>query len=141
MTEPAVTRKALFDALIEHGVLDEQDAHEFSYGPNGDERPPLGRILIHEGVLSVGQVMDVVGRQVDHPELRIGELAVQQGYCTAEDIERCLEIQRDLLAHPMEELLGRRDVDPAALVRALSSYIGALESALGSAALHALAPV
>lgn len=94
----------------------------------------LGKILLDEGLLSVRQLMEIVGSQLDRPRLRLGELAVAAGLCTEADIERCLHIQKEESRRAVESFLGGADHRVLGLVRALYERVRTLEDKVERAA-------
>lgn len=93
-------------------------------------RVPLGRILIRERVLSVRQVMALISMQIEEPDIRIGDLAVREGFCTTEDIERCLDVQLATCSASVEDLLQDGEVAEPLLIHALVGYVRFLEQQL-----------
>ena len=55
---------------------------------------PLGVILRQRGKLTMAQLIELSHMQSNNPRLRLGELAVKQGWCTLMDVEEALALQR-----------------------------------------------
>ena len=93
---------------------------------------PLGEVLLREGIIRVSQMMTLLDMQVDEPDLRIGDLAVREGFCTHESIQRALAIQREQSPHPVELLLQDPRADQASLLDGVLSYVRHLEGLVHS---------
>jgi len=93
---------------------------------------PLGEVLLREGIIRVSQMMTLLDMQVDEPHLRIGDLAVREGFCTHESIQRALGIQREQSPHPVELLLQDSRMDQASLFDGVLSYVRHLEGLVHS---------
>jgi hypothetical protein len=91
---------------------------------------PVGEILIRKGVLSLKQVTSLIGIQAGEPQLRIGDLAVREGLCTAAQVREALDSQRAACPGPAELLLGDDRVDSEQLLDALLMYARYLEGRL-----------
>jgi len=89
---------------------------------------PIGKILRQRGHLTMGQLMDLLQMQTAEPHLRLGELAVRQGFCTEEDVQEILRVQRDTSVHPLEVLLAEVDCDRERLLKVLVRYIRQIEA-------------
>jgi hypothetical protein len=59
--------------------------------------------------------------------MRIGDLAVREGYCDQAAIDAAIAIQRDGCPHPLTVLMDDDNVDRDALLAALYGYVRHLE--------------
>ncbi len=67
-------------------------------------RPQLGSLAIETGKLSVKQVFHILRVQCDTPGLLFGELAVEQGFITEEELAGLIFLQ-SVRQQPMTEIL------------------------------------
>jgi len=65
---------------------------------------PIGQLALEEGVLSARNIFTVLRAQSDSPAERFGELAVEFGLMTRDDLMRLLMIQADR-RRPIGEIL------------------------------------
>ena len=99
--------------LHEEGLLTERDCLR-AIRTVCDRTPPLGRLAVKEGFLTVGQLRELLDRQA---ELRrpIGRLAVEAGFLTDTQVQALVDKQRaatptgrqvvkDLLLLPVEQV-------------------------------------
>ena len=82
-----------------------------------NRRPPLGRLAVREGLLSVKEVMAILAAQSGQAQrLRFGETAVQLGYLTASDLEWLLRAQQALVnKDPVGTIAELTGLDPSEL--------------------------
>jgi hypothetical protein len=74
--------------------------------------PKLGQVLVASDILSLGEVIAVLKLQEEAPGQRFGELLVQTGFITVEELDYFLQLQRIIelpLDHP--ERWGQRLVE------------------------------
>lgn len=88
---------------------------------------PLGEILVRRKILTFAQVTQLIGLQLDVPYMRIGELAVREGYCTMDDVQKALASQREEFPGPVELLVSDERLDRDAVLQALLAYSRVLE--------------
>ncbi len=67
-------------------------------------RKPLGQIALQTQVLTMKQIMSVLGEQANRTELPFGEVAMGMGLLTADQVARLLYVQAQEVP-PLEELL------------------------------------
>ena len=91
---------------------------------------PIGEVLRGQGHLTTNQLMDLVQMQSTEPHLRLGELAVREGYCTEEDILEAGTLQRDATPHPLEILLADLPCDRERLWNVVIRYLRQVEMRL-----------
>jgi hypothetical protein len=89
---------------------------------------PLGKILRQRGRLTMEQMMRLLVMQTTETNLRFGELAVREGYCTADDIEEALRLQRDTSPHALEVFLADVPCDREQVIQFMIRYIRHLEA-------------
>ena len=58
----------------------------------------------------------------------VGELAVREGYCTEEEVDEALRLQREASPHALEAFLSEVPCDRERLTQVLIRYIRQLES-------------
>ncbi len=85
--------------------------------------PLLGEVMVASRVLRMGQLMKVLERQACDPGARLGEVAVELGFCTETDVRWSLTKQAELCRHPLEELNERGLVSQGALLQFLMGWI------------------
>lgn len=122
----------LLDLLVEEGLISRAMAETLA-GRVRDSWIPLGKILRQQGSLTMGQLMDLLQEQANSPSVRMGDLAVQLGLCSAADVERALRTQRESSPHVIDLLLREGHCEPEKLCRVLSRYVRTLEERLGTA--------
>ncbi|MCA8942700.1 MAG: hypothetical protein KDB80_09105 [Planctomycetes bacterium] len=116
--------------------LETQDAapatvlHEIRAACNARARRPLGALLIETGTLTVRQVAQLLRLQADEMHLRIGELAVRERMCDEEQVEFCLELQRESGLDPVRALISDPRTNKTSVAAALATYIHRLEGAV-----------
>jgi hypothetical protein len=117
-----VEQRDLWSFLEREGLIDAREAEDLRQ--QHACWTPLGEILVAEGALSRSDLQRLLARQGSEVGARFGELAVQAGLCTWEEVSRALAIQRE--ASPVDHLLAR--CPPRRLVESLLCYARHLES-------------
>jgi hypothetical protein len=125
--------KGLLALLVHEGLLSAAAAAK--HATDRGSWIPLGTILVRSGHLTIEDLAILLEMQTDECHLRIGELAVREGYCTPEDVEKALVAQTVLVDPPVQTLLSAIRGDRERLCRILLRYVGQLEARL--VALHA----
>lgn len=92
-----------------------------------DSWMPIGRILLRERKLTPGQMKTILRLQGVEPGMRVGDLAVREGYCDQETIDAAIEFQRQGCPHPLSVLMEDEGIDRQALLAALYGYVRHLE--------------
>ena len=69
-----------------------------------ERRPRIGALVISRGLLTIKQVMAVLSAQADNLERPFGELAVELGYLTREQLAELL-FEQDRQAPPLGTIL------------------------------------
>src|SRR5215218_328692 len=78
--------------------------------------PRIGQLALEEGIVSPRDIFDVLQAQRQSPEIRFGDLAIEMGLMTRNELMRLLMIQADR-KQPLAELfvsqgiLSQREVD------------------------------
>ena len=117
----------VWDYLVEQGILDCRAAGELRRRGEED-RAPLGRILVEEGLLEMSELMRALRLSYARPYQRLGDIVVAEGLCSREDIERAVELQRRRSRHPIEYVLECPSYRRGPLFAALGEYLSMLES-------------
>jgi tetratricopeptide (TPR) repeat protein len=69
------------------------DRGRITYARIVNRRDRLGDLLVRGGVLTQQQLMDVLEQQSREPDKRVGELLIERGYISSEDLERSIRTQ------------------------------------------------
>jgi hypothetical protein len=56
---------------------------------------PIGQLALEEGIISPREIFDVLRAQREEPTMRFGDLAVEMGLVTRDDVMRLLMLQSD----------------------------------------------
>jgi hypothetical protein len=139
---PDSPQAALARFLVENGALDPRLYAEFTGLAAVRRWAPLGSHLVRLGFLTLSDLAWLLALQAADQGRRIGDLAVEQGLCTPEQVRHAIEEQARTAPGPLDLLVGDPRVDQNALLRALVQYVHFLEgrvagrtaSAAGSAA-------
>jgi hypothetical protein len=95
-----------------------------------DRWTPIGTILVRQGHLTMSDLAVLLEMQADEPQVRLGDLAVREGYCSEKEIAQAVREQKSAGQSPPEllaaELAGREDRALKILLR----YAGQLEARL-----------
>ncbi|MEO6708324.1 MAG: hypothetical protein ABIP42_02040 [Planctomycetota bacterium] len=124
MAASTSTRAELASSLREENVL-AADVLERLEARSNESVMPLGVILRQRGKLTMAQLIELSHMQSGNPRLRLGELAVKQGWCTEADVEEALVQQKRV--HMLDLVTGEEGCDSSALMRALVRYVKLLE--------------
>lgn len=127
MTQAVSYINSVWDYLVEQEIMDRTAAEELQQRGAAD-RVPLGRILVEEKFLTMAQLMQVLELTDKRPYMRIGDIAVEEDFCSREEVERAIAIQRKRSRHPIEHLLESPHYRRGPLFAALGEYISAMES-------------
>jgi len=76
--------------------------------------PPIGRLALKQGYLTMRQVMEVLGLQVD-TDMRFGEIAIQQGFIDPQQLDELLYGQRAMRTQICDILLELEAIDEPSL--------------------------
>ena len=117
--------------LVDQGLLSEEDVERLEAGSR-ERGMRLGQLLLKDRALSLKQVLTVLERQEDEPGRLFGELAVDEGLLSREQLEQALVRQRISRPHPAEVILEMGALEPRALLEALISYAKILEAHLAA---------
>jgi hypothetical protein len=130
MPAPSNLPLGLLDMLVEEGLTSPSTVAKIRIKAK-EAWVPIGKILRQRGHLTMIQLMRILELQTSEPHLRLGELAVREGFCTEEDILEALRLQREASPHALELLLSEVQCDQKQLCRVLIRYIRQLESRAG----------
>jgi len=117
--------------LKDAGVISAPTALEIEQSVR-DRWLPVGRILLREKHISVQQMTTLLKLQSEETGMRVGDLAVREGFCTQEDVDAALEVQRESCPHPLTILASDDSIDREALLEALYGYVRHLEGRIGT---------
>jgi len=120
----------LWRQVIENKALDPFLVAEFRATSESKPWKPIGQILLELKLLGAKQLMNLLAIQALEPELRLGDLAVREKYCTEADIERALELQRGSATGAIEMMLRDDRIENELLINALVGYVHHLEGAI-----------
>lgn len=104
------TEQRLGDALVEGGViskpvLEEALAHQ---SEEALRHYQMGELLVQEGIISAETLAQAVDLQQKNPELgRLGDMLVQMGAVTEDEIDKAFETQSEGSRHRLGEVLVR----------------------------------
>jgi hypothetical protein len=126
----ASTPDELVGLLLNEGVIDSTTA-EATLERLRDSWIPLGRILRQHNKLSMSHLMQLLQLQSGEPHLRLGELAVREGFCSDADVRDALRMQREVSPHLLDMLAGDPKVELGKLMQVATRYVRLLEARLG----------
>jgi len=112
LREQQLTGKKLGQALVDKGLLKEQELDRFLafQGHQGDpyraERLRLGQLLVATKQISREQLEDALKRQQLEPHKKIGELLIEAKYITPEQVAHGLKLQHRLLTAVLAAILS-----------------------------------
>jgi hypothetical protein len=92
---------------------------------------PIGVILRQRGKLTMAQLVELAHMKSTGPGTRLGELAVQKGWCTMRDVEEAL-VEQERRVHVLDMVLAEASCDGAALTSALVRYARVLEERMAT---------
>jgi xanthosine utilization system XapX-like protein len=119
----------LLDMLVGEGLISKSTAIQIMNRVR-ESWIPIGEVLRGQGHLTTGELMDLVQLQAAEPHLRLGELAVREGFCKEEDLLDAVSMQRESNHHPLEILLADFPCDRDRLWNIVVRYLRQLESRL-----------
>jgi len=117
----------LLDMLVEEQILSASVAAGIR-GRVQEAWVPIGKILRQRGHLTMAEMMHLLELQTAEPHLRLGELAVREHFCTEQDLEEALRLQREGSPHPLEIVLTEMPCDRDRLCKVLLRYVRQLET-------------
>lgn len=117
----------LLDVLVAEGALSIPAAERVRARAR-EAWLPLGRILRQQGLLTSDQLLELLDAQGTCPGVRFGELALERGFVTEAQLERALELQRDLSPHLLELALHDPEIDHERVVPAVVRYLRLFEA-------------
>jgi hypothetical protein len=94
--------------LVERGII---NADEFfqAFKAQLASRPQLGTLAVQRRLLTIHQVFEVLEAQCDRPSELFGDLAVQMGFITNDDVARLLREQSDLIK-PFKDVIVELEI-------------------------------
>lgn len=109
-------------SVVRFGLCDQEQADRIAHQVSR-RWMPLGKILIRTKKLTIKQSGAVFSEQADQPRKLFGELAVELGFCTQEDVDEAIVYQRTECPHVLDLVMSESDVDPEKLLTAAADYI------------------
>lgn len=85
-------RDAYLQFLVDRNILDDVAALDVR-DVQQQQTPPIGRLAVVEGYLTMKQIFSIVKTQCDSDD-RFGELAIKMGYLKTQQLLILLDIQR-----------------------------------------------
>jgi hypothetical protein len=73
---------------------------------------PIGQLALEESIISPRDIFDVLRAQSESPEVRFGDLAIEMGLMTRDQLMRLLMIQADRKRPIAEILIGQGVLGP-----------------------------
>lgn len=119
----------LLDMLVGEGLITKSTAIQIKNRVR-ESWVPIGEVLRSQGHLTTSQLMDLVQLQAAEPHLRLGELAVREGFCAEQDLLDAVSIQRETSPHLVEILLADFACDRERLWSVVVRYLRQLEARL-----------
>ena len=119
----------LLDMLVGEGLISKSAALEIRNRVH-EAWVPIGEVLRGQGLLSTNQLMDLVQMQATEPHLRLGELAIREGYCTDQDVLDAVSMQWEANPHPLEILRADYPCDRDRLLNVVIRYLRQIEARL-----------
>jgi len=83
---------------------------------------PIGQLALEEGILSARDIFNVLRAQNSAPNIRFGDMAVEMGLMTRDDVMRLLMIQADRKRPIAEILVGQGVLTAEQLDAELAEY-------------------
>ncbi|QDU66134.1 hypothetical protein [Engelhardtia mirabilis] len=116
-----------WERLIDERALSPELAQDYRTRSQSPQWLPLGSVLIRRGNLRMEQLVGLLAIQKREPFTRLGDLAVREGYCTADEVAAALQFQRSINPGPIDLVLREEGLtDPVS--RALVGYAKYLEA-------------
>ncbi len=128
MTSTPSLHTLFWETLENSGLCNDEVIDQVRQEIELSRRQPLGSVLVRRGLISVSQIACLLSIQAEEPDMRIGDLAVREGYCTAIKVGDALKFQRSQWRTPLECLSKNKDMDAQDLVQVLVAYMEKLES-------------
>ena len=122
----------LWDCLASIEGVSSEVVQELRQRWNPADWRPIGELLVRRKALSFSQVSHLIRLQLDQPYMRLGELAVREGYCTMEQVQQALDVQRKEFPGPIELLIDDDRLDRDIVLQALVAYSRMLEERVRS---------
>lgn len=129
---PIEPQDQLWEELVQSEAFDQEMVS--AYQRMNSERPwrPLGKILMQLGHLNTQQLFGLLALQAEETGSRLGDLAIEEGLCTVEQVTEAIQLQREECPGPIELLLEDENISEMAVLRALVGYVHHLEGRLYS---------
>jgi hypothetical protein len=117
--------------LVNRGVVTEdQILKALDY--QRKNRLPIGTVAIMEKFLSIKNVYVILNKQVEKPGKMFGQIAVELGLITGEELLKILELQKEKNPNLGEILVEQGVLDKEQLFEVLNIYVRIREAAHNS---------
>ncbi len=124
----SATHTGFWENVLATSELDDDTRDTIRQHFEGRNRVPLGKILIQRGFMNLKQVSRLLQIQATEMTMRIGDLAVREGYCTPRQLREAIDVQHALNFESILELIATSQVDANQLVEGLLRYVHHLEA-------------
>ena len=108
--------------LIKRGVATEAQILK-ALDDQKKNRLPIGTVAVKEKFLDIKDVYAILNKQIEDPEKKFGEIAVELGLLTGEELEKILEIQFEKNPNVGEILVGHGVLDRERLFEELNAFV------------------
>lgn len=112
--------------LLDRSLINQEQAdHLREQSAHG--RVPIGQLFIRKRMCTVRQVMDLVARQAECPNVRFGELALRCKLVTTVQLEEVLSFQKNHRFHQIEVALFERLLPKQEIYEQVICYVRFME--------------
>lgn len=117
--------------LVERGVINPDEFYQ-AFKAQLASRPQLGTLAVQRRLLSMSQVFQVLEAQCDRPSELFGDLAVDLGFITTDDVAHLLREQSDLMKPFAELLIDLGILDSTQVKNYHREFSAAMEQAMSA---------
>ena len=93
---PTASRRAFWDLVLPPEEMEEPVRRAIMEHIAERTWKPLGKILIEDGYMNIKQVSHLLQIQANDMSMRIGDLAVREGYCTPRELQEAIDFLAEL---------------------------------------------
>ncbi|OIP62213.1 MAG: hypothetical protein CO150_08715 [Nitrospirae bacterium CG_4_9_14_3_um_filter_53_35] len=108
--------------LIKRGVATEEQIVK-ALDEQKKIRLPLGTVAVTNHFLSIKDVYAVLNRQVEDPEKKFGEIALELGLLTEQELDKIIELQYEKNPNIGEILVRRGVLNKERLFEELNAFV------------------
>ncbi len=108
--------------LIRKGVATEEQVLK-ALDEQKKNRLPIGTVAVMDKFLSIKDVYIILNKQIQDPEKKFGEVAVELGLLTEQELEKILEIQFEKNPNVGEILVRHGVMDKERLFEELNAFV------------------